>query len=167
MTVGLDVNSMNCVRFNNQILIYPKMYQNMNEPGPVGAAPLPQPLIKNRLFQIFLGLGFLCILASIIMTIYFTVHIGDCLDDWYCFDYSSNYHTCIVGRDLYCCGTSGGGSYSCGGYSTCYYEGTFVDCSSRWAALWIVSVAAFSFLVGLIIIAVGHRRRQRRIMGMY
>lgn len=62
---------------------------------------------------------------------------------------------------LYCCG-NGGGSYSCGSYSTCFYEGVLVDCTNRWAALWVVGMASLSFLVGMVIVAWGHRRKQQR-----
>lgn len=128
------------------------------------AAPnphLPQPLMKNKVFLVFLGLGLACAAAWLIMTIYFLNNTADCLDNLYCWNQLTNYHTCIIGDMVYCCG-SGGGSYSCGSYSTCYYEGSFMDCNGRWAALWVVGMASLSFLVGMVIVAWGHKRRQQR-----
>ena len=119
------------------------------------------PLLKNKAFLAFLFLGLACAGAWIVMTVYFFSTADQCLNDQYCWDDGSNYHTCIVGRTVYCCGSIG--SYSCGAYSSCMLKGDyFLDCTGRWASLWVVGMACLSFLVGLMVVAWGHRRRQRQ-----
>lgn len=129
--------------------------------SPAPQPHLPQPLMKNKLFIAFLTLGLACAAAWLVMTIYFLSNTAQCLDDFYCLNQLYNYHTCMIGDMIYCCG-SGGGSYRCGSYDTCYYEGSFSNCTGRWAALWVVGMASLSFLVGMMIVAWGHRRRQQR-----
>ena len=137
------------------------MYQNANNQMPLAAnqlPPPPPPLMKNKAFLIFFILGICCIVAEMIVVIYSIVNVLDCIDNFYCLYETYNYNTCIIGTSVYCCGTYG--SYSCGGYSSCYYEGDFfVDCSGRWIACWVLGVASFAFLLGMIIIAIGHRRK--------
>lgn len=118
------------------------------------------PLLKFKPFLVFLFLGLACAGAWIVMAIYFFSTNDQCLNDYYCWNDGSNYHTCIVGTMIYCCGSIG--TYSCGSYTSCMYEGDyFIDCTGRWAALWVVGMACLSFLVGMLILACAHRRRLR------
>lgn len=75
------------------------------------------PLNKNKWFIAYLILGSLCMITEIVLLIYFMANAGDCIEDNYClnWNYGENYHTCVIGYQIYCCGSSGG--FSCGDFS--------------------------------------------------